>query len=73
MGNNAYGQCGRRIVDSEIYSSSQIIHQIDDLDNNVVEVNVPKHLPFKGVGKIKQAARGGTHAAILNREGNVFV
>ncbi|XP_072325202.1 RCC1-like G exchanging factor-like protein isoform X1 [Scyliorhinus torazame] len=162
MGNNAYGQCGRRIVDSEIYSGSQIIHQIEDLDNNVVEVtcgqdhslfrtekgeiyscgwgadgqtglghygisckptrlmgdvagvnivqiatfgdfclavskdgdlfgwgnseylqlsavteatqvNVPKHLPFKGVGKIKQAACGGTHAAILNREGNVFV
>uniref|UniRef100_UPI00398EEC77 RCC1-like G exchanging factor-like protein isoform X1 n=2 Tax=Pristiophorus japonicus TaxID=55135 RepID=UPI00398EEC77 len=162
MGNNAYGQCGRRIVDSEIYSGSQIIHRIEELDSRVVEVkcgqdhslfrtekgeiyacgwgadgqtglghhgtsckptrlmgdvsgvsivqtatygdfclavsedgdlfgwgnseylqlsavteatqvNVPKHLPFKGVGKIKQAACGGTHAAILNREGNVFV
>ncbi|XP_048468264.1 RCC1-like G exchanging factor-like protein isoform X2 [Rhincodon typus] len=155
MGNNAYGQCGRSIVDNEIYSGSQIIHRIEDLDDKIVEVtcgqdhslfrtekgeiyscgwgadgqtglgdygvtckltrlagdiagvnivqtatygdfclavskdgdlfgwgnseylqlsavteatqvNVPKHLPFKGVGKIKQAACGGTHAAILN-------
>ncbi|XP_059511217.1 RCC1-like G exchanging factor-like protein isoform X1 [Stegostoma tigrinum] len=162
MGNNAYGQCGRSIVDNEIYSGSQIIHRIEDLDDKIVEVtcgqdhslfrtekgeiyscgwgadgqtglghygvtckltrltgdiagvnivqtatygdfclavskdgnlfgwgnseylqfsavteatqvSVPKHLPFKGVGKIKQAACGGTHAAILNREGNVFV
>ncbi|XP_072909958.1 RCC1-like G exchanging factor-like protein isoform X3 [Hemitrygon akajei] len=162
MGNNAYGQCGRSIVDSEIYSGSQIIHRIEGVDSRIVEVacgqdhslfrtnkgevyscgwgvdgqtglghngavskptrvtgdiagvnivqiatygdfclavsaegdlfgwgnseylqlstvtestqvNVPKKLPFKGLGRIKSAACGGTHAAVLNSDGNVFV
>ncbi|XP_074045449.1 RCC1-like G exchanging factor-like protein [Macrotis lagotis] len=37
------------------------------------QVNVPMHLPFSGIGKVKQAACGGTGSAILNDEGNVFV
>ncbi|XP_038669481.1 RCC1-like G exchanging factor-like protein isoform X2 [Scyliorhinus canicula] len=84
MGNNAYGQCGRRIVDSEIYrlyvgritvSSEQRRARFIPVDGELMakQVNVPKHLPFTGVGKIMQVACGGTHAAILNREGNVFV
>lgn len=162
LGNNAYGQCGRNIVDSEIYSGSHIIHHIEGLDSKVVEVacgqdhslfrtdkgevyscgwgvdgqtglghnsavskptrlmgdiagenivqvatygdfclalskdggvfgwgnseylqlstvteatqvNVPKQLPFKGLGRVKSVACGGTHAAVLNSDGNVFV
>ncbi|EMP41064.1 Williams-Beuren syndrome chromosomal region 16 protein [Chelonia mydas] len=36
------------------------------------QVNVPRHLPFK-IGKIKDAACGGTGNAVVNEEGNVFV
>ncbi|XP_069106507.1 RCC1-like G exchanging factor-like protein isoform X2 [Argopecten irradians] len=40
MGNNAYGQCGRRIVEGEIYSSRQSsqIQRIQDLPTNIVKV-----------------------------------
>ncbi|XP_020861348.1 RCC1-like G exchanging factor-like protein isoform X3 [Phascolarctos cinereus] len=37
------------------------------------QVNVPTHLPFSGIGKVRQAACGGTGSAVLNDEGNVFV
>lgn len=33
IGNNAYGQCGRRIVDGEQYSSNRTVHNIPHLDN----------------------------------------
>ncbi|CAJ1063244.1 RCC1-like G exchanging factor-like protein [Xyrichtys novacula] len=38
MGNNAYGQCGRRIVEDEVYSGSHIIHKMDGFDSRVVQV-----------------------------------
>nr|XP_056721562.1 RCC1-like G exchanging factor-like protein [Euleptes europaea] len=161
MGNNVYGQCGRKVVDGEIYSESQLIHRLRGFDDRVVQVacgqdhslfrtekgdvyscgwaadgqtglghynsvstptklrgdiagvpivqvatygdsclalsadgdlfgwgnaeylqlasvtdltqvNVPRHLPFK-VGKVKEAACGGTVNALLNEEGHVFV
>uniref|UniRef100_A0A8D0GR68 RCC1 like n=1 Tax=Sphenodon punctatus TaxID=8508 RepID=A0A8D0GR68_SPHPU len=161
MGNNSYGQCGRKVIEGEIYSESQLIHRIQKFKNRVVQVvcgqdhslfrtekgefyscgwgadgqtglgyynltsvptkvggdlagvnivqvasygdsclavsdegdlfgwgnneymhlasiteltqvNVPRHLPFK-VGKIRQAACGGTIGAIINEEGNLFV
>uniref|UniRef100_A0ABI7YRK0 RCC1 like n=1 Tax=Felis catus TaxID=9685 RepID=A0ABI7YRK0_FELCA len=37
------------------------------------QVNVPRCLPFSGVGRVKQAACGGTGCAVLNGEGHVFV
>uniref|UniRef100_A0A4W2BML2 RCC1 like n=2 Tax=Bos indicus x Bos taurus TaxID=30522 RepID=A0A4W2BML2_BOBOX len=37
------------------------------------QVNVPRCLPFSGVGQVKQAACGGTGCAVLNGEGHVFV
>ncbi|XP_053310899.1 RCC1-like G exchanging factor-like protein isoform X2 [Spea bombifrons] len=162
LGNNAYGQCARKIVEGEIYSESHLIHRVKQLDSNVVQVvcgqdhslfrtdigdvyscgwgadgqtglghygicsvptklggdllgvniiqvatygdcclavsedgdlfgwgnseylqlasvsdttqvNVPRHLPFKHLGKVKQAVCGGTGCAVLNGEGNVFV
>lgn len=35
-------------------------------------MNVPRHLPFK-IGKVKEAACGGTGNVVLTEEGNVFV
>ncbi|XP_068124639.1 RCC1-like G exchanging factor-like protein isoform X1 [Hyperolius riggenbachi] len=40
---------------------------------DLTQVNVPRHLPFHHVGKVKQVACGGTSCALLNDEGNVFV
>lgn len=162
MGNNSYGQCGRKVVENEIYSESHKIHRMQDFDGQVVQVtcgqdhslfltdrgevyscgwgadgqtglghynitseptklggdlagvkviqvatygdcclavsadgglfgwgnseylqlasvtdstqvNVPRCLPFSGVGKVVQAACGGTGCAVLNGEGHVFV
>ncbi|XP_059549393.1 RCC1-like G exchanging factor-like protein isoform X3 [Myotis daubentonii] len=162
MGNNSYGQCGRKVVENEIYSESHKVHRMQDFDGQVVQVtcgqdhslfltdkgevyscgwgadgqtglghynitsvptklggdlagvkvvqvatygdcclavsadgdlfgwgnseylqlasvtdstqvNVPRCLPFSGVGKVKQAACGGTGCAVLNGEGHVFV
>ncbi|MEE6469826.1 hypothetical protein FKM82_008786 [Ascaphus truei] len=73
MGNNSYGQCGRKIIEGEIYSESQLIHRIKQLDSRVVQVSVPRHLPFPHVGTVKQVACGGTGCAALNGDGNVFV
>uniref|UniRef100_A0A8C9ABM7 RCC1-like G exchanging factor-like protein n=1 Tax=Prolemur simus TaxID=1328070 RepID=A0A8C9ABM7_PROSS len=162
MGNNSYGQCGRKVVDNEIYSESHKVHRMQDFDGQVVQVacgqdhslfltdkgevyscgwgadgqtglghynvtsvptklggdlagvnivqvatygdcclavsadgglfgwgnseylqlasvtdstqvNVPRCLPFSGVGKVQQAACGGTGCAVLNEEGHVFV
>uniref|UniRef100_A0A669P8B3 RCC1 like n=1 Tax=Phasianus colchicus TaxID=9054 RepID=A0A669P8B3_PHACC len=148
MGNNSYGQCGRKVVEDEVYSESHLIHQLNDFDSRVVQVrgssesksedglktglghynitsvptklggdiagvniiqvssygdcclavsdegdlfgwgnseylqlasvtettqvNVPRHLPFK-IGKIKEAACGGTGNIVLTEEGSVFV
>ncbi|KAM4795095.1 RCC1-like G exchanging factor-like protein [Rhinophrynus dorsalis] len=162
MGNNSYGQCARKVIEGEIYSESQLIHRVKQLDSRVVQVacgqdhslfrtekgevyscgwgadgqtglghynicstptklcgdlagvnivqvatygdcclavsnegnvfgwgnseylqlasvtdttqvNVPRHLPFQHVGKVKQVACGGTGCAALNDDGNVFV
>nr|KAF6442068.1 RCC1 like [Rousettus aegyptiacus] len=162
MGNNSYGQCGRKVVENEIYSESHKVHRMQDFDGQVVQVacgqdhslfltdkgevyscgwgadgqtglghynitnvptklggdltgvkivqvatygdcclavsadgglfgwgnseylqlasvtdstqvNIPRCLPFSGVGKVEQAACGGTGCAVLNGEGHVFV
>ncbi|XP_064209238.1 RCC1-like G exchanging factor-like protein [Anguilla rostrata] len=38
LGNNAYGQCGRKIVEDEIYSGSHVVHKIEGFDSRVVQV-----------------------------------
>ncbi|XP_048729246.1 RCC1-like G exchanging factor-like protein isoform X2 [Ostrea edulis] len=38
LGHNAYGQCGRTIVDGEIFKGSQIINKVMDLPNDIVKV-----------------------------------
>ena len=34
LGNNAYGQCGRRIVENEEYFGSRIVHRIHHFEND---------------------------------------
>lgn len=36
LGNNAYGQCGRKIIDNENYSGSMVINKIDSLDGEKI-------------------------------------
>ncbi|XP_072799182.1 RCC1-like G exchanging factor-like protein isoform X2 [Vicugna pacos] len=38
MGNNSYGQCGRKVVENEIYSESHKVHRMQDFDGRVVQV-----------------------------------
>ena len=38
MGNNSYGQCGRKVVEKAIYSKSQKVHRMQDFDGQVVQV-----------------------------------
>uniref|UniRef100_I3MMB2 RCC1 like n=1 Tax=Ictidomys tridecemlineatus TaxID=43179 RepID=I3MMB2_ICTTR len=38
MGNNSYGQCGRKVVENEVYSESHKIHRMQDFDGQVVQV-----------------------------------
>ncbi|KAG5844447.1 hypothetical protein ANANG_G00162620 [Anguilla anguilla] len=162
LGNNAYGQCGRKIVEDEIYSGSHVVHKIEGFDSRVVQVacgqdhslfltetgkvyacgwgadgqtglghhdisphplpvagdlggvrvcqvtsygdcslavsqdghvfgwgnseyfqlsavteatqiSSPRLLPLEGVGRVQQAACGGTQVAVLNDKGEVFV
>lgn len=32
LGNNAYGQCGRPVIENENYDGSKAIHHIHDID-----------------------------------------
>lgn len=38
IGNNAFGQCGRPIRESEIYFGSKTCHELTDLPNNVIDI-----------------------------------
>ncbi|XP_029468341.1 RCC1-like G exchanging factor-like protein isoform X2 [Rhinatrema bivittatum] len=38
MGNNSYGQCGRKVIEGETYSESQLIHRVEEFDGRVVQV-----------------------------------
>ncbi|XP_055993686.1 RCC1-like G exchanging factor-like protein isoform X1 [Sorex fumeus] len=38
MGNNSYGQCGRKVVEGEVYSESHKVHRMQDFDGRVVQV-----------------------------------
>uniref|UniRef100_A0A3B3ZX42 RCC1-like domain-containing protein n=1 Tax=Periophthalmus magnuspinnatus TaxID=409849 RepID=A0A3B3ZX42_9GOBI len=39
LGNNVFGQCGRPIVEEEVYSDSHIIHKIQGFSGKVVQVS----------------------------------
>ncbi|XP_027271905.1 RCC1-like G exchanging factor-like protein isoform X3 [Cricetulus griseus] len=38
MGNNSHGQCGRKVVEDEVYSESHTVHRMQDFDGQVVQV-----------------------------------
>ncbi|XP_044904143.1 RCC1-like G exchanging factor-like protein isoform X4 [Felis catus] len=38
MGNNSYGQCGRNVVEDEIYSESHRVTRLQDFEGQVVQV-----------------------------------
>ncbi|MBN3325406.1 RCC1L protein, partial [Atractosteus spatula] len=38
LGNNAYGQCGRKVVQDEVYSGSHVVHRIQGFDSRVIQV-----------------------------------
>uniref|UniRef100_A0A672QFL0 Neutrophil cytosolic factor 1-like n=1 Tax=Sinocyclocheilus grahami TaxID=75366 RepID=A0A672QFL0_SINGR len=130
MGNNAYGQCGRKIVEDEVYrfvfqqyKQHAVTHglghhskascpvpvggdlagvkvqqvatygdcslavstegQVFGWGNSeylqlasvteATQMSSPRLLPLRGVGRVRQAACGGTQVAVLNEEGEVFV
>ncbi|XP_075760401.1 RCC1-like G exchanging factor-like protein isoform X2 [Pelodiscus sinensis] len=38
MGNNSYGQCGRKVIKGEIYSESHVINRLQEFEGRVVQV-----------------------------------
>ncbi|XP_032460163.1 RCC1-like G exchanging factor-like protein isoform X3 [Phocoena sinus] len=69
-----YGDCCLAVsVDGSLFGwgNSEYLQLASVTDST--QVNVPRSLPFSGVGRVKQAASGGTGCAVLNGEGHVFV
>ncbi|XP_054570800.1 RCC1-like G exchanging factor-like protein isoform X5 [Eptesicus fuscus] len=69
-----YGDCCLAVsADGDLFGwgNSEYLQLASVTDST--QVNVPRCLPFSGVGKVKQAACGGTGCAVLNGEGHVFV
>ncbi|XP_034252692.1 RCC1-like G exchanging factor-like protein isoform X2 [Thrips palmi] len=56
LGNNAYGQCGRPIIENENYSGSRIVHKI---------VNLP-------ADEIRSVACGQDHSMFITEKGSVY-
>lgn len=56
LGNNAYGQCGRPVVENENYAANQIVHRIEELDGR----------------KIVDITCGQDHSLFLVDNGTVF-
>ncbi|XP_066869455.1 RCC1-like G exchanging factor-like protein isoform X8 [Kogia breviceps] len=69
-----YGDCCLAVsVDGNLFGwgNSEYLQLASVTDST--QVNVPRRLPFSGVGQVKQAVSGGTGCAVLNGEGHVFV
>ncbi|GAB1290247.1 RCC1-like G exchanging factor-like protein [Apodemus speciosus] len=46
MGNNSHGQCGRKVVEDEVYSESHKVHRMQDFDGQVVQVDLKAASPL---------------------------
>ncbi|KAG8452004.1 hypothetical protein GDO86_003979 [Hymenochirus boettgeri] len=69
-----YGDCSLAVSDDGNlfgWGNSEYLQLTCVTDST--QVNVPHHLPFQHLGKVKQVACGGTGCAALNEDGNVFV
>lgn len=60
LGNNSLGQCGRPIVDDELFQSSQFVHRIES--KTIIGDN----------DKVKDIVCGLDHSLILTENGKVF-
>ncbi|XP_043261315.1 RCC1-like G exchanging factor-like protein [Colletes gigas] len=56
LGNNAYGQCGRRIITNENYNKSRVVYHIPDIKGN----------------KIIAVSAGQDHSILLTESGEVY-
>ncbi|KZC14464.1 PREDICTED: Williams-Beuren syndrome chromosomal region 16 protein homolog [Dufourea novaeangliae] len=56
LGNNAYGQCGRPVIENENYSKSEVVHHIADIKGK----------------KIKAVTAGQDHSILLTESGEVY-
>ncbi|CAH1103130.1 unnamed protein product [Psylliodes chrysocephalus] len=56
LGNNAYGQCGRKVIPNENYSKSNYINHIENIDDK----------------KIVDVMCGQDHSLILTEDGSVY-
>lgn len=61
LGNNAYGQCGRQIIENELYKGSNIIHRIEKL-NGLIDEN----------DEIISVECGQDHTLFLTSKGKVY-
>lgn len=62
LGNNAYGQCGRSVVENETFHSSQLVHRIDGKSIYGDDED----------DKIKDIVCGLDHSLVLTEKGKVF-
>lgn len=56
LGNNAYGQCGRPVIEDEKYSGSKLIHCMGDINGNPV----------------RSVACGQDHSMFITSKGDVY-
>lgn len=57
MGNNAYGQCGRRVLDGERYAESSLVHRIDEIGTSEL---------------VRSIHCGQDHSILLTDSGRVY-
>lgn len=60
LGNNAYGQCGRKVIEGEEYHSSQMVHRVEGKDI------------FGNDDRVKDIVCGLDHSLLLTEKGKVF-
>uniref|UniRef100_A0AAY5L9I8 RCC1 like n=1 Tax=Esox lucius TaxID=8010 RepID=A0AAY5L9I8_ESOLU len=69
-----YGDCSLAVSqDGQLYGWGNSEYLQLSSVTEATQINCPRLLPFDGVGKVTQAASGGTQVAILNERGEVFV
>ncbi|KAM9846328.1 RCC1-like G exchanging factor-like protein isoform 2-T2 [Aulostomus maculatus] len=52
LGNNSYGQCGRPVVDGEVYSNSHVVHRLEGFSSSVVACGQDHSLFLTDAGRV---------------------
>ncbi|XP_062341068.1 RCC1-like G exchanging factor-like protein isoform X2 [Osmerus eperlanus] len=69
-----YGDCSLAVsAEGQLYGWGNSEYLQLACVTEATQISSPRLLPLKGVGKVTQAACGGTQVAILNEQGEVFV